>query len=195
MKGRFIHLLRCSLAGLRDLFFERTCTVCGAPLEADERFLCSRCLEDIPLTYFWSYCENAALDLLAGKCHVYNAAALFFYRHESPYCEIVRQFKYGRQESLGLWAARRLGGYLASGGLYGGVQAVVPVPLHWYKRFKRGFNQAELIARGVAEGILGASGGGLGLAEGMPGERCGDTVAGVGPAVPGSAASAVPGSG
>jgi ComF family protein len=27
---------------------------------------------------------------------------------------------------------------------------VVPVPLHWTRRFRRGFNQAELLARGVA---------------------------------------------
>jgi ComF family protein len=32
-------------------------------------------------------------------------------------------------------------------------QAVVAVPLHWRKRFSRGFNQAEMIARGVALGL------------------------------------------
>jgi ComF family protein len=94
------------------------------------------------------------MESLSG-CRVHNAAALFFYRHDSPYCEIVRQFKYGRRESLGLWAARLLGGYLAAGGLYCDVQAVVPVPLHPLKRWKRGFNQAEIIARGVAEGLGG----------------------------------------
>ena len=153
MKGRFIDSLKCSLAGLRDLFFTRNCAVCGGTLEADERLLCGKCLGDIPLTYFWNYSENAAMETLGGHsgCHVHNAAALFFYRHESPYCEIVRQFKYGRQETLGLWAARLLGSYLACGGLYGDVQAVVPVPLHWRKRWRRGFNQAEIIARGVAE--------------------------------------------
>jgi len=28
---------------------------------------------------------------------------------------------------------------------------IVPVPLHWTRRFRRGFNQAELLARGVAQ--------------------------------------------
>jgi len=32
-------------------------------------------------------------------------------------------------------------------------QEVVPIPLHWRKRFARGFNQAESIARGVAKGL------------------------------------------
>lgn len=162
MKGRFYGWmrgtvgggLRLALSGLRNLFFVRECAVCGGELDDGEHFLCKQCLGDIPLTRFWLYSENAAMESLAG-CRVHNAAALFFYRHDSPYCEIVRQFKYGRRESLGLWAARLLGGYLAAGGLYCDVQAVVPVPLHPLKRWKRGFNQAEIIARGVAEGLGG----------------------------------------
>ncbi len=107
---------------------------------------------------------GAAVPVASGVnagCRVHNAAALFFYRHESPWCELVRRFKYGRDEGLGLWASRQLGRYLSSGGLYADVQVVVPVPLHWYKRFRRGFNQAEIIARGVAEGLAGSHSGGL----------------------------------
>ena len=142
--------LQSALAGLRDLFFVRECVVCGAVLDSGERHLCRSCLDDIPLTYFWSYSENGAMETVGGRCHVYNAAALFFYRHNSGYCEIVRRFKYGGDTALGLWAAHLLGDCLAKGGLYAGVQAVVPVPLHWRKRFIRGFNQAEIVARGVA---------------------------------------------
>lgn len=205
MKGRFLDELRGWFSGLRDLFFQRDCIVCGGALDPGGQFVCPECLADMPLTYFWTYSENAMMERLGGfagesggsfldnsqpidGCHVYNAAALFFYRHESPWCEIVRQFKYGRRESLGLWAARLLGDYLADGNkspiggasedlgtsgespkcassgesLYCDIQAVVPVPLHWFKRWKRGFNQAEVIALGVAErlgaGMPGADG-------------------------------------
>ena len=151
MKGRFAEELRRAARGLRELFFTRECVVCGAVLNEDERFLCAHCLGDIPLTYFWDYSENAAMERLGSVCRIYNVAALFFYRHDSPYCDIVRQFKYCRRELLGRWAASLLGDYMAKGGLYGDVQAIVPVPLHWRKRWKRGFNQAEIIARGVAE--------------------------------------------
>ena len=144
MKGRFLDEFRRCLVGLSDLFFERDCAVCGGPLASGGQFVCRQCLDDMPLTYFWTYSENAAMERLfeadpgesgnrpAYGCRIHNAAALFFYRHESPWCEIVRRFKYGRRESLGLWASRMLGDYLAGGGLYGDVQAVVPVPLHWF---------------------------------------------------------------
>ena len=156
LRGTVVGGLRLALSGLRNLFFVRECAVCGRDVMPGltGHLLCERCLNDIPLTRFWLYSENAAMESLAG-CRVHNAASLFFYRHDSPYCEIVRQFKYGRRESLGLWAARLLGGYLASGGLYTDVQAVVPVPLHPLKQWRRGFNQAEIIARGVAEGLGG----------------------------------------
>ena len=172
MKGRFSYWLRrrvgcglrMALSGLRDLFFVRSCAVCGEDLQGEEVSgepvmpgatvpLCPRCMSDIPLTYFWSYSENAALDSLAGRCHVYNAASLFFYRHDSGYCEIVRRCKYGGDITLGRWAGEMLGRYLASGGLYSDIDVIVPVPLHPLKRWRRGFNQAEVIARGIASGL------------------------------------------
>ena len=30
---------------------------------------------------------------------------------------------------------------------------VIPVPLHWTRKWKRGYNQAEVIARGIAESL------------------------------------------
>lgn len=33
-------------------------------------------------------------------------------------------------------------------GLFDGVDALVPVPFHWRKKWKRGYNQTEMIARG-----------------------------------------------
>ena len=43
-----------------------------------------------------------------------------------------------------------LGKHLAESRLFSHCQAVVPVPLHPLRRWKRGYNQAEEIARGVA---------------------------------------------
>jgi ComF family protein len=37
----------------------------------------------------------------------------------------------------------------AAGGLLNGVEIVVPVPLHWRRRRRRGFNQAEALARNL----------------------------------------------
>ncbi len=42
---------------------------------------------------------------------------------------------------------------LAESGLYGGVDAVVPLPLHPVKRIWRGYNQSEYLAEGIAAAL------------------------------------------
>lgn len=45
---------------------------------------------------------------------------------------------------------RHYGAELKEGGLYDDIDAVVPVPLHYRKLMKRGYNQSTYIARGIA---------------------------------------------
>lgn len=58
--------------------------------------------------------------------------------------EIVHALKFDRRQSL----ARRLGPLLleSAGDLLDDVDAVVPVPLHPWRQWRRGYNQAELLA-------------------------------------------------
>ena len=79
------------------------------------------------------------------------AAALFYYRGDSPYSQIPQALKYGRNFGAGRHFARMLGRDLAGSELFSNVDALIPVPLHWIRRWRRGYNQAEVIARGIAE--------------------------------------------
>jgi ComF family protein len=81
------------------------------------------------------------------------AAALFFYNSVSGYRNIPRQLKYNFRIAQGRVFARRLGDMLASAEHFRDVDAVVPVPLHWTRRWKRGYNQAEVIASEVADAL------------------------------------------
>ena len=143
--------LKLSARGLRDLFFPRRCVVCGRFLGMDEEDLCAACLEDLPLTYQWDIVQNAAFERLARRFEVEAAAALFFFGAESDYRKIIYGIKYGGRRRLARQMGRLLGNYLAGSRQFSRCQAVVPVPLHPLRRWKRGYNQAEEIARGVAE--------------------------------------------
>ena len=48
-----------------------------------------------------------------------------------------------------------LGERLSASPQFADVDVVVPVPLHWTRRWRRGYNQAEVIAREIAD-VLGA---------------------------------------
>lgn len=63
--------------------------------------------------------------------------------------QLIRQFKYGKRRAL----AVPLGQLLADTLPYFPLDpstVLCPVPLHWLRRFARGFNQADLLAREVS---------------------------------------------
>lgn len=66
--------------------------------------------------------------------------------------EVVRALKFRRLDYLGAHLARDLRELAAGDGE--GFDLVVPVPLHWLRRWRRGYNQAERIARPLAR-LLG----------------------------------------
>lgn len=100
-----------------------------------------------------SACPGKGTDTLSrGERYVY-AAALFFYRAESEYRKITQVIKYHGREDVGRAFGQMLGERLRGSLLYADVDAIIPVPLHWTRQWKRGYNQAEIIAGGVAEAM------------------------------------------
>ena len=83
------------------------------------------------------------------------AAALFFYSSVSDYRHIPWHLKYEGGLAAGRHFARMLGERLAASPQFADVDVVVPVPLHWTRQWRRGYNQAEVIARELAA-VLGA---------------------------------------
>lgn len=142
-----------SVQGLRELFFPRKCVVCGRFLEMDERDVCAPCLEGLPKTYQWDIVQNAAFERLARRFEVEDAASLMFFGTESDYRRILYGIKYGNRRQLAVRMGVLLGEQLARSRAFKACQLVVPVPLHPLRRWKRGYNQAELIARGVAQAM------------------------------------------
>ncbi len=98
------------------------------------------------------------------------AAALFTYHSEAGYRQIPYQVKYHGDMAMGEHFGRMLGRKLANAetwrtagdgskasdegsSIWTDMDMVIPVPLHWARLRKRGYNQAEVIARGVAEAM------------------------------------------
>lgn len=104
------------------------CARCGAPT-AFETFVCDAC-KGVDFAF-----ESARAPL----------------RYEGVGEEIVHSLKYrGYTRVVGRLAAPLMAAVLDRGERF---DAVVPVPLHRSRLRRRGFNQAELLARGVAAAI------------------------------------------
>ena len=169
-----MELTKYAATVLADLFMPRLCLGCGRPLGARERHLCIYCMADLPLTYNWMRTHNPMADrfneriqegLEAGEYKVTEgmpkeryafAAALFTYSSDSGFKEIPQALKYDGNIPAGRYFASLLGEKLSQSEHFLDVDLVIPVPLHPLRRFRRGYNQAEIIAREVST-RLGAS--------------------------------------
>ena len=151
--------LKTSLSALLDLVLPRVCLACGRPLLPRERHLCTECLADLPETHYATLARNPMADRFNARIQAEEyepyayAAALFHYRADSGYKKIPQALKYHRDFAAGRWAARLLGSRLGASPLYADVDLVIPVPLHWTRRWRRGYNQAAVIAREVARSL------------------------------------------
>ena len=137
-----------------SLLFPRRCAVCGEPLARGERTVCTLCRATAPLTGYWREADNPVFRKCWGLVPVERASGFLFFVRGSGWRRLIHAFKY-----RGAWrAAREMGAWygrcLKESGLYDDVEAVVPLPLHPFKRCRRGYNQSEYIAEGIA-GQLG----------------------------------------
>ena len=71
-----------------------------------------------------------------------------FGEYDGALRQLIHLFKYSEVESLALPLSRLLTQALP---LERGFDLVIPMPMHWRKRWQRGFNQAELLAEPVAK--------------------------------------------
>jgi ComF family protein len=138
---------------LTELFFPKLCITCGDRLVSQEKYLCMNCWLDLPLTNFHLNSENKVAQLFWGRVEIENASAYFGYKKGSRYQHLIHFVKYKGLKELGFETGRRFGFQLLNAPGFAEVDLIVPVPLHPEKFKKRGFNQSEWIARGMAESM------------------------------------------
>lgn len=148
--GALRALLSDAAGSIGALFYAPRCPVCGEPLGEGMRTFCTRCRAEAPLTGYWRMFDNPLVESFWGLLPVVHASALLFFAGNSGWRRVIHDFKYRGRWRLAREAGHWLGGELAAAPWYGDVDAVVPVPLHWIKRLRRGYNQSEYIAEGIA---------------------------------------------
>jgi competence protein ComFC len=127
------------VAAVADMFYPECCVGCG---RRSSDVLCRVCFEALPRVG----------GPVCGRCGLPTAfeSARAPLRYEGVGKEIVHALKYrGYKKVVGKLASPLMLQVVGDERF----DAVVPVPLHRSRLRKRGFNQAGLLARGVAEKI------------------------------------------
>lgn len=135
-----------------DLVFPQSCASCGAPMVINEKYICTQCLLELPKTNFHNHKNNPVAQSLWGRVNIENATAYYFFEKGSKFRNLIHNIKYKGQKELGLGLGKLFGQELRNT-KFNLVDEIIPVPLHSRKKRKRGFNQSEWIAKGLAESL------------------------------------------
>lgn len=138
---------------LVDLLLPRHCLVCNAELNPTEDILCNVCLCNIEPVLWKSTEDNPMLRALWSWHDIERAGSSFYYNSSSDFHEVFIALKYRGRPQVGEKLARLSFPVWRDLGLGLGVDYVVPVPLAYGRRLRRGYNQAEWIARGVSSSL------------------------------------------
>jgi ComF family protein len=163
---RLAHLKKMIQAikqGLNYFIFAPECLECRTLLQGNQHYFCHSCVSLFELLNPHERCEHCFKELsnttfricpdcLKSTCELKKVASACEYL--GPPATMIRLMKYGNQPELAITAAA----YMALQWVELGwpqPDYIVPVPCTWLRRFDRGYNQAELIAKelGVMLGV------------------------------------------
>jgi ComF family protein len=156
-----VRAVKKAFCGLFELVFPDDCRVCGEALHEVSRIpVCGRCLrEPAPLIaeHFCVACRTPFVNRFpldeTGRCALCRLGlqgfdAVYSYgSYEGALRKLIHLLKYGGVRPL----SRPLGEFLTRVlPREERFDLIVAMPLHWRRRWERGFNQAGLLAREIA---------------------------------------------
>ena len=137
------------LREIADFFLPRTCHLCGCRLRDTEKIFCVRCVEMLPRSLYHLMPLNPMERRFAGIVPFVRATGHFIYSRNSELASAVHDMKYRQFPSVGRRLGEIVGEELNMAGFFFGADCIVPVPMHWWKKAKRGYNQVDFIAEGI----------------------------------------------
>ena len=136
-----------------SLIYPNICHVCGKSLFKNEHLMCTKCKHHMPLSRFSNDPDNPAAQVFWGRVPTQMVVTAFLYNKGNAIQQLIHKFKYRGIREIGLFLGGELGTEISKNPLHDDISCIIPVPLHPGKQKKRGFNQSEIIARGIATRI------------------------------------------
>lgn len=133
--------------GLKDLLFPQYCVHCKRPCRDDA--LCMHCRLISGRTDHFSIQDNEVIQRTRLRIELEFAAALYYYTKKGPIQELVQQLKYKGMHSIGYREGLLFGTLLIRVRQIKRPDFIVPVPVHWRRKMKRGYNQTVIFAKGI----------------------------------------------
>jgi len=136
------------------LIFPDYCLMCHGSLLKNETHVCLYCRYHLPLANYHLYEDNPLSRRFVGKVEVKHTWAFLKFTKGGKVQNALHHLKYNGKQEIGRMLGSWFGAELKKQQLHTELDCIVPVPLHASKLKKRGYNQCDPIAAGLA-GQLG----------------------------------------
>jgi ComF family protein len=134
-----------------DVFFTPVCSHCHARLCCGELFLCRACWSSVPSLGTDDPLVAAARERLCADGLITDIVSLYRFEKERELQSVLHELKYGGKTRVGVLLGRMLGNGILNAVGEKPIDMSIPVPLHRARYRERGFNQSELLCRGIHE--------------------------------------------
>jgi ComF family protein len=149
--------------GLLQLLYPKVCAACSTSISLDDRHFCRSC-RDTLTTDPYPACRRCGSTVgpftqTADGCSHCRSESYFFDGvrrlgcYEGLMRELILAMKNPSGEAVAVMAGELWAEAMAPGLRNLGAHLVVPVPLHWRRRWARGYNQSEMLARALARSL------------------------------------------
>ena len=146
-------IIHTILRATRDFVLPQRCILCND--EIVHGMLCNNCLDYLPEVKptLCRFCGRPIKKRnRCGFCkkgtHIdYGRAFMLFI---PPYDKIIHHFKYRKKTNLAIFFGRAMASIIRADHILQKTDVIVPIPLFWFKRQKRGYNQASLLANVIS---------------------------------------------
>lgn len=144
---------------IRDFFrliYPNLCPSCEEPLPKGDSKICPACFANMPQTDFHLSKENTAERIFYGRFDFHSVSSAFYFSKGNSIQKVLHEIKYKGGTELAEQLAGWYGKQLKSIDWFQAQPIFIPVPLHPKKLYKRGYNQAFHLAKGLSSVIEGA---------------------------------------
>jgi ComF family protein len=134
-----------------DVFYPENCQACAMQLVGNEQVICTKCQVSLPRTNSHLVEIPSLVLKFAGKVPVQSAFSFLKFEKGGKVQHLLHALKYKNKPEVGTLLGKMYGQELRQSNLH--FDLVVGVPLHARKQAQRGYNQADALAQGLAEGL------------------------------------------
>jgi ComF family protein len=104
----------------------------------------------MPLTRFEYYPANQVEKIFWGRVEIIAATAFMYFTSGSAVQHSLHLLKYKGRKEIGIYFGRKMGEHLKQSQRFQNCEIIIPLPLFADREKKRGYNQAAMIALGIA---------------------------------------------